>query len=198
MKKTEDKTKKKQIYLLFIILALLVVILVIKPVGNNQNSNQNQNITNRQNCIADGCLLVDNLDYPVGQLSQSVKDVLIEAINDEYKAYSVYDAVIKKLGSVRPFSMVIRAEEQHISMLKSVFDKYGMAIPENTWLKKITAPSTLQQACQTGVDAEIANAALYRDKLLPVVTSYPDITQVFQNLMNASQEKHLPAFEKCN
>jgi len=56
----------------------------------------------------------------------------------------------------------------------------------------------LQEACQIGVDAEIANAALYRDELLPAVTAYEDITLVFENLMNASQQKHLPAFEKCN
>ena len=57
---------------------------------------------------------------------------------------------------------------------------------------------TLTAACQTGVDAEIANADLYKNILLPIVTNYPDITAVFTNLMNASEEKHLPAFEKCN
>jgi hypothetical protein len=38
---------------------------------------------------------------------------------------------------------------------------------------------------------------LYRDKLIPEVTNYPDITEVFTSLMNASQDKHLPAFQKC-
>lgn len=62
----------------------------------------------------------------------------------------------------------------------------------------MTAPATLQEACQIGVDAEIANAALYRDELLPVVSENEDIMAVFENLMNASQQKHLPAFDRCN
>ena len=73
-----------------------------------------------------------------------------------------------------------------------------LAVPADPWTGKVAAPETLTAACQTGVDAEIANAALYREKLLPAVTEYLDITSVFTNLMNASQEKHLPAFDRCN
>lgn len=161
-----------------------------------QGSGQGQ--PNRGNCLADDCLLVDDLDYPAGELSTEVQNALVEALEDEYKAYATYDAVIAKFGSTRPFAMIIGAEEQHIASLKAVFNKYGLEIPENTWVGNVTAPETLQQACQTGVDAEIANADLYNSKLLPVVSEYEDITGVFTNLMNASQEKHLPAFERCN
>jgi len=98
---------------------------------------------------------------------------------------------------VRPFSMIIRAEESHITSLKSLFDKYGVTIPENTWAKKITVKPTVNENCQIGVDAEIANANLYKEQLLPIVAEYPDITNVFTNLMNASEQKHLVAFNKC-
>jgi hypothetical protein len=122
---------------------------------------------------------------------------LEKALDDEYKAYATYDAVIEKFGNVRPFIMIIRAEEQHISSLKGLFDKYGLLIPENPYLGEIDAPETLTDACSTGVEAEIENAELYRKDLLPNVVEYEDITLVFNNLMNASQEKHLPAFERC-
>lgn len=57
---------------------------------------------------------------------------------------------------------------------------------------------TLSENCQFGVDAEVANVALYRDKLLPRVVDYLDATSVFTRLMNASQNSmHLPAFQKC-
>lgn len=149
-----------------------------------------------QNCLADDCLLVDNMSYPAGELSKEIQNALNLAILDEYKAHSTYEAVIKKFGNVRPFSMIVRSEEQHISSLKAVFDKYGLKIPnDNT---KSQAPATLVQACQTGVEAENANISLYREKLLPLVVSYPDISAVFTNLMNASEQKHLKAFEKCN
>ena len=121
-----------------------------------------------------------------------------EAINDEYKALSTYEAVIAEFGSIRPFVMIKGAEEQHIASLKAIYDKYGLEIPDNTWPGKVSVPATIQEACQVGVDAEIANAALYKDNLLPAVQDYEDITVVFTNLMNASEQKHLPAFDNCN
>jgi hypothetical protein len=166
-------------------------------IGKGQRRNQTEQ-PSRGNCLSDDCLYVDNLEYPAGELSPEAKDALDEAINDEYKALATYEAVIAKLGAVRPFSMIKGAEEQHIASLKAVYDKYGLIVPENSWASKVTAPSTLKEACQIGVDAEIANAKLYKDKLLPAVSQYVDIENVFTNLMNASEEKHLPAFERCN
>lgn len=165
--------------------------------GNGLSQKQNGQ-PSRGNCLADDCLLVDNLDYPVGELPDEVKKALDEAINDEYKALSTYEAVMVKLGAVRPFSMIKGAEEQHIASLKAVYDKYGLSVPKNTWGTKITTPATLQEACQIGVDAEIANAKLYKEQLMPMVEDYEDIVGVFTNLMNASEQKHLPAFERCN
>jgi hypothetical protein len=166
----------------------------------NQNQNefgQRQNL-NKSNCLGDECLAVNNFDYPAGNLSNQAKEALVEAINDEYKAHALYEKTIEKFGLVKPFSMIIRAEEQHISSLKSLFDKYGLEVPQNDWMDKVSVEGTLQQECQAGVDAEIANAKLYKDKLLPMVLEYEDIKLVFTNLMDASQEKHLVAFERCN
>jgi hypothetical protein len=188
---------------LFLRRIISLIVIFVKPFEDRQNLNLNQNLSQQnsvspQNCLADDCLLVDNLDYPVSELPQSVKDALDEAINDEYKALATYEAVISKFGTVRPFSMIKGAEEQHIALLKAVYDKYGLQVPQNTWSSKVSSPETIQEACQTGVDAEIANAALYKEKLLPVVADYEDITAVFINLMNASEQKHLPSFDKCN
>lgn len=166
--------------------------------GNNLSGQYQNGQPNRGNCLADDCLLVDGLEYPVQNLPDSAQKALDEAIADEYKALSTYEAVIAKFGTVRPFSMIKGAEEQHIASLKAIYDKYGLKVPENNWRGKITAPLSLQAACQTGVEAEIANANLYKEKLLPMVKNYEDITYVFNNLMNASLEKHLSAFEKCN
>lgn len=163
---------------------------------NRGNQNRTQLQINKTNCLSDDCLIVEGLDYPVGELSIKVRDALYKAIQDEYKAKAVYEATIDKFGSIRPFSMIVRAEEQHISSLKAIYDKYGLAIPEPEELS-LSIPDTLSEACQIGVNAEIENADLYKKELLPKVSEYPDITFVFNNLMNASQEKHLPAFERC-
>ncbi len=180
--------------------SLLAGYIIVQPKQLNtfpENQGQNEQ-PNRDNCLADDCLLVEGLEYPVDELSAKVQKALGEAINDEYKALSTYEAVIAKFGIVRPFSMIKSAEEQHIASLKAIYDKYGLEIPENSWPSKISTPTTLKEACQIGVDAEIANAALYKDKLLPAVQEYEDIMLVFTNLMNASEQKHLPSFEKCN
>jgi hypothetical protein len=176
-----------------------------QPVGGNGYGvrdgigagNQNGPNDTKGSCNADSCLAINDLEYPVGDLSEEAKTALEKALDDEYKAYATYDVVIEKFGNVRPFIMIIRAEEQHISSLKGLFDKYGLLIPENPYLDEIDAPETLTDACSTGVEAEIENAELYRKDLLPNVVEYEDITLVFNNLMNASQEKHLPAFERC-
>ena len=153
---------------------------------------------NRNNCLTDDCLRVQDLNYPAKEVSAEVKSALDEALIDEYKALSTYEKVIGKFGQVRPFSMIKGAEEQHVASLRAIYDKYGLEYPDNKWINNVTAPYTLQQACQTGVDAEIANAALYREKLIPVVNGYEDITLIFTNLMKASENKHLPAFDRCN
>lgn len=153
---------------------------------------------NRESCVSDDCLAVEGLEYPAGELSAEAKESLMLALDDEYKALAAYDATISALGNVRPFSMIRRAEEQHIASLKALFDKYGVAVPNNTHIGTVAAPATLQAACQMGVDAEKANASLYRGTLLPKVATYPDLTQVFTHLMEASEDRHLPAFERCN
>jgi len=53
----------------------------------------------------------------------------------------------------------------------------------------------IHAACEAGVQAEIDNAALY-DRLLNS-TQRPDILTVFQALRSASQDRHLPAFQRC-
>lgn len=128
-------------------------------------------------------------------LSEQEADALFMALNDEYKAWAVYEQVIADFGAVRPFTSIQKAEENHIAALVTLFDGYGLEVPENEWPGSIASFSTLAEACQAGVQAEIDNAALY-DELMGMVDS-PDITQVLTSLQQASQGKHLPAFERC-
>lgn len=166
--------------------------------SGSQGMGQGRGNVDRGNCVADECLFVDGLEYPAGTLTDAAKSALASALDDEYKALATYEAVMAKEGGVRPFVMIARAEEQHISSLKALFDKYGMTVTENPYTGKVTAPDSMTASCQAGVDAEVANAALYRDALLPAVKDFADITGVFTNLMNASQDRHLPAFDWCN
>lgn len=72
--------------------------------------------------------------------------------------------------------MIIRAEEQHINSLKAIiYDKYGIDIPEEK-KQQIVLPCTLSEVCVIGVQAEIDNAKLYKEDLLPSVSDYEDIS----------------------
>ena len=134
-------------------------------------------------------------------LPQSVQDALTAALQDEYHAEAFYDAVMDKFGTTRPFSNIIRAEQNHQAWLIDLMHTYGMSVPANADLgsAEIAAavPASIGDACALGVQAEIDNAGLYDDTLLPAVTAYPDITAVFERLSAASQNQHLPAFQRC-
>jgi len=133
---------------------------------------------------------------PVAPLDAAEVTALTEAINEEYGALNTYQAAISQFGSIAPFSQIARSEQQHVNALARLFTKYGLAVPANPGLATTPTWNAVADACQTGVDAEIADAALY-DELKPSVDN-ADILQVFANLQAASLQSHLPAFEACN
>ncbi|HUJ79876.1 MAG TPA: DUF2202 domain-containing protein, partial [Nitrospiria bacterium] len=78
--------------------------------------------------------------------------------------------------------------------LRALFGRYRLAVPENPWPGKIARYATLRAACEAGVEAEIANGAMY-SRLLKA-TRRPDMLGVFHALKDASQQRHLPAFQR--
>jgi hypothetical protein len=142
-----------------------------------------------------GCIAPVAQPVVVGDLSESEAEALLLALDDEYRAWSVYDQVIADLGAVRPFSSIQRAEESHIAALTTLLERYGVDVPANEWPGNVPTFDSLAEACAAGVQAEIDNAALY-DQLLGMVDN-PDIVQVFTTLQQASETRHLPAFERC-
>jgi hypothetical protein len=119
---------------------------------------------------------------------------LQEAILEEYGALNLYNAVIAQFGSVVPFSQIALSEQMHVNALVRQATKYGVTIPANPGL---TMPkfASLEAACQAGVAAEIADAALY-DELM-AGTGHGDLLRVYAMLQSASLNSHLPAFEIC-
>ena len=150
-------------------------------------------------------ILLSSLMAAAPALSQTLtadgQAALGSALQDERHAEAFYAAVMAKFGDARPFSNIIKAERQHEAMLIGFYGTYGIAVPENSYArgaqKAPAAPETLVEACKIGVEAEIANRDLYDGKLLPAVAAYPDITRVMQRLRDASEENHLPAFQRC-
>ncbi|MDA8255437.1 MAG: DUF2202 domain-containing protein [Betaproteobacteria bacterium] len=120
---------------------------------------------------------------------------LNEALDDEYRAWATYDQVIADFGEAPPFSNIREAEARHIEALSTLFVRYGLPIPANPWPGKVMRYASLQEACEAGVAAEIANGEMY-DRLLGA-TQRPDILTVLRTLQEASQQRHLAAFQRC-
>jgi hypothetical protein len=129
-------------------------------------------------------------------LSQTEEEALKKAILEEFGALNLYQSSIDQLGNNYPFSQIVLSEQQHINALVRQATKYGVDVPANPGLSVVPNFTSLVEACQAGVDAEIADAALY-DELKPIVV-HNDILRVFDNLQTASLNLHLPAFEACN
>ena len=125
----------------------------------------------------------------------AIKAALLEAINEEYKAHATYQAVIDKFGQVAPFVNIVNSEQSHIDAWKTLLTKYGIAIPSDPFLGKVTAPASVSEACKVGVAAETEDVALY-DRLMKTVSA-ADILAVMQQQRTVSQENHLPAFQRC-
>jgi hypothetical protein len=124
----------------------------------------------------------------------SLEQMLTYAIQDEYLARAEYYFIIDKYGSIRPFSNIVQAEEQHVSMLVPLFTKYGFAVPKDTAKEHIIVPDDLKVALETCVQAEVDNIAMYETflgKSLP-----DDVRDVFERLKNASGN-HLEAFRNA-
>ncbi|MBT4870504.1 MAG: hypothetical protein HON47_02940 [Candidatus Diapherotrites archaeon] len=70
-----------------------------------------------------------------------------------------------------------------------------MEFPSNPQ-KEVPAFDSVVLACEAAEQAEIYNVAIY-DRLFSQVDNQ-DIIMIFEALRYASQEKHLPAFQRCS
>jgi len=120
---------------------------------------------------------------------------LTEALEDEYKARATYAKCIEAFGPVRPFINIVEAEDRHVSALLRQFERLGLEPPKDDWAGRIEAPPSIAAACESAVAAEVENAAMY-DRLLEIVDDTL-VREVLLNLQDASQSRHLPAFQRC-
>ncbi len=130
----------------------------------------------------------------MSKLDDSEVQVLQEALDDEYRAWATYDQVVADFGEVRPFINIREAEARHMQALLGLFERYGLTAPANSWPGKVERYPSLQAACEAGVVAEIANAEMY-ERLL-TLTQRDDVLEVLRRLQQASQQRHLPAFQR--
>jgi rubrerythrin len=128
---------------------------------------------------------------------RSVSEMLNYAIEDEYLARAEYDSIMKKFGNMRPFSNIIKAEENHIAWLRDAFADAKLALPKDEAASLVKAPDTIKEAFMAGVQAEIDNIAMYDSFLaspLMARSENASIKALFIRLRDASKN-HLEAFQ---
>lgn len=159
--------------------------------GNNRDSTQGNNGVGRGNTSGKGSGQGSGYDT----LDEAEIEALHLALDDEYHALAVYQTVIADFGEVAPFVEIAESENRHIEALLNQFTKHNLTPPENPWLGNVPGFDSFQAACQAGVEAELANIALY-EQLFSMIDD-PGLIQVFTNLSRASLESHLPEFQSC-
>ncbi|MEB3330176.1 MAG: DUF2202 domain-containing protein [Candidatus Sericytochromatia bacterium] len=128
-------------------------------------------------------------------LTDQDQRALLEALDDEYKAWTTYDQVITDFGQQRPFTHIRASEARHIEALAAVARHHGLEVPPNPWPGRVPRFTSLQQACEAGAQAERENRALH-ERLLASITC-PELRAVLERLQEASEDRHLMAFERC-
>jgi rubrerythrin len=126
---------------------------------------------------------------------QKTIEALREALDDEYRSRAAYRSVIEAFGPVRPFVNIVEAEERHVDALSSLLERFGVKPPADNWAGRVPTPPSLAEACRAAVKAEIENAAMY-DRLIARIDD-PSAREVMRRLQRASQERHLPALQRC-
>jgi len=121
----------------------------------------------------------------------NVSDILKAAIEDEYMARATYELIIEKFDVQRPFTNLVKAEENHINELLPLLETYGVVLEDKDYKATITLPETLSEVIALGITAEENNIKLYEEFLNKDLPD--DVKAVFENLLNASN-RHLNAF----
>ena len=129
-------------------------------------------------------------------MPMTLEEALTAALDDEYHARATYRAVLDAYGDVRPFVNIVESEERHIQALRRLCERYDVKIPPDPWPSRISGPESLEAACAAAIGAERENAALY-EELFKAAGGRADVEETFRRLSTASQENHLPAFERA-
>ena len=128
--------------------------------------------------------------------SNEVQAAMAEALQAEYQAYFTYSGVVEDFEPDFPFSVIRDAEESHYTAILNLYDRRGLQAPQSQWdLGNVPRYATLAAACDAALAEEFEMIAMY-DRLLGLALP-EDVARVFGNLLRASEERHVPAFQRC-
>lgn len=125
--------------------------------------------------------------------SYTLEQMLTYAIEDEYLAKARYTADVEKFGSLRPFVRIAEAEMRHIDLLKPLFAKYNVTVPQDKAAQYVAVPDSLLDAMKQAVTGEKNNMRMYE---LFLKQDLPDDVRITFSLLKTAAENHLHAFQR--
>lgn len=123
-------------------------------------------------------------DYTLGEM-------LNLAIQDEFAAKHEYEIIIDEFGEISPFVSILSAEISHIESLTEVFNSNGFVVPSDESDSRVLTPTSLNEALETGIQAEVNNIAMY-DAFLKL--ELPDDVKASFEMLKTGSESHLESF----
>ncbi|MFC0712001.1 ferritin-like domain-containing protein [Azorhizophilus paspali] len=117
------------------------------------------------------------------------------ALYDEYAGHGFHAGVVEAFGPRQPFVDILRSGEQHIAALSNLCQRFGIPRPLDPFPQETTVSPGWLLNCKRAVAGEMARGRLYQYLLAQVAE--PEARRVFQELLAASLERHLPAFRRA-
>lgn len=145
------------------------------------------------------------VDLPKQDISKDEESELKYMREEEKMAHDFYVVMYEKWG-LRPFSNISKAEQRHMSVVKSMLDKYSIEDPisdmtpgifSNNDIKELYN-NLLEQGNKSAIDALKAGAEIEEVDIVDLMkaidnTDNKDLKLVYNNIMNGSYN-HLRAF----
>jgi hypothetical protein len=142
-----------------------------------------------------------------GTLTDAQKTALAGIAQEEKLAHDLYIALGAKYPSDVQFTHIARAESMHLTAVRTLLDRYGIADPTKGQAAGVFTSAAVQdlydsllagatdstKALAAGVTVEKADIAAINKALVGVTA--PDAKQVYTNL-RAGSERHLAAFNR--
>jgi len=191
-----------------------LISLLLSSCGSIPTSLESQAMKNENGMTAEANYDASDLATPLNlagmpsdiyDLTDQQKADILFLFEEEKLAHDLYAALEEKWDA-RIFGNISKAESHHVDAIKTLIEKYGLALPANSEIvgefdntelkdlygKLLTQGSTSEnEARSVGVAVETKDIADI-DSRLP--TASPDVRFVLDHLRTAS-EKHLSAFE---
>ncbi|MER6590778.1 DUF2202 domain-containing protein [Micromonospora purpureochromogenes] len=142
-----------------------------------------------------------------GTLTEAQKSTLAAMVQEEKLAHDLYGAFGTKYD-LAFFDHIANSEAQHLTTVRTLLQRYGVADPTagttdgkfsdpavQATYDKLLAEGNASQTAALGVGKKVEQTDIADLKAALTGLSAPDVTQVYTNLLAAS-ERHLAAFTR--